>query len=143
VATVDSIEALLRGFASQPHGEQPVLMLNLLRYRDRADYSDHPAEPARSGREAYRRYAALVMPLIAACGARVQQVGRWQATLIGGPGEVWDDLLMVRYPDREAFLGMLRSDAYRAIGFHRTAALADSRLIAFSPDVAGFQSAES
>ena len=38
-------------------------------------------------------------------------------------------LALVRYPSRAAFLRMVKSDAYQAIMPHRTAALADSRLI--------------
>lgn len=139
MASIDLLEDAMRSFESLPGGEGPVVMLNLLRYREHADYSGHPGEKPCSGRDAYRRYAALVMPLIGGTGANVQSTGRWQATVIGAPGETWDDLLMVQYPTRQAFLTMIRSKAYQAIAFHRQAALADSRLIAFTPGTAAFQ----
>lgn len=48
------------------------------------------------------------------------------------------DVLLVRYPSRAALLGMIASDACRAIGHHRAAALEDSRLIALAPGTPGF-----
>lgn len=139
MATENVIEQLLEQFEAQPGGDEPVLMLNLLRYRERADYGSRPDEPARSGREAYGRYAQLVMPLISRIGAKVQLMGRWQATLLGAQGEQWDDLLMVQYPDRQAFVHMIRSADYQAIAHHRQAAIVDSKLIAFTPGIAAFQ----
>lgn len=51
------------------------------------------------------------------------------ATLIAPPEEEWDDLLLVSYPSKEAFLAMLSDREYQAAAEHRSAALADSRLI--------------
>jgi hypothetical protein len=38
--------------------------------------------------------------------------------------------VLVRYPSAQAFVNMVSSSEYRAISFHRSAALEDSRLIA-------------
>jgi uncharacterized protein (DUF1330 family) len=46
-----------------------------------------------------------------------------------GTGE-WDLVLFVQYPSRRAFLTMISDPAYLEIHHHRTAALADSRLVA-------------
>ena len=56
-----------------------------------------------------------------------------QVALIAPEGEQWDELLLVRYPSKAAFLGMLADTEYRAATVHRTAALADSRLIGCLP----------
>jgi hypothetical protein len=56
-------------------------------------------------------------------------MGRARAALIAPEGESWDEVVLVHYPSRRAFLRMVQSDAYRAIVHHRTAALADSRLV--------------
>lgn len=53
--------------------------------------------------------------------------------LIAPPGEHWDQLLLVRYPSAAAFLAMLADPEYQAATVHRSAALADSRLIATTP----------
>ncbi len=126
-------------FAQQPDAEHPMVMLNLLRYKASANYPEHAKQARCSGREAYQRYAALVVPLVDGIGAQVKLMGRFQATLIGAPDERWDDLLMVEYPSRKVFLDLMKSEAYQAVVFHRQAALEDSRLIAFGPGSASFQ----
>lgn len=110
----------------------PVSMLNLLRFREIADYThsphlapDHPI----SGREAYDRYAAHTMPHLTAVGGAVEFLGEGGHWLIGPPEERWDTVMMVRYPTVEAFLGMASNEAYLAGLGHRTAALEDSRLL--------------
>jgi uncharacterized protein (DUF1330 family) len=50
------------------------------------------------------------------------------APVIGPEGE-WDVVLLVQYPSRQAFLTMVADPEYQACAHHRTAALADSRLI--------------
>ena len=60
----------------------PVTMLNLLRFREGADYSARrelaPNEPI-SGREAYRRYAIHTLPFLTGEGGELQYLGA------GGP----------------------------------------------------------
>lgn len=55
--------------------------------------------------------------------------GEARATLIGPGDERWDDAILVEYPSRRAFVEMVSKEAYRASAVHRSAALADSRLI--------------
>jgi len=108
----------------------PIVMINLLRYRDRAEYAvASGAEPC-SGREAYQRYSAAVVPMLAAVGGTVLWFARVQQTVIAPSAESWDDAILVQYPSRKAFVTMVASPDYQRIAVHRTAALADSRLIA-------------
>ncbi len=110
----------------------PLVMLNLLRYRVEAEYSDSPElAPLESisGEEAYRRYVAAVLPVIAATGAEMIFMGEGGNYLIGPADEEWDEVLLVRYPDLKAFMGMVASPEYQAVAGHRTAGLADSRLL--------------
>lgn len=112
---------------------RPIVMINLLRYRDRAAYpAGYDAEPC-SGREAYRRYGQAAIEFITAVGGQVIWEGSPKAVLIGPEEEHWHKVLLVRYPSREAFLAMVANPDYRAIAVHRTAALEDSRLIATLP----------
>jgi len=105
-------------------------MINLLRYREQADYpEDFDAEPC-SGREAYLRYSEVAARTIDEVGGSVLWAGQVAATVIGPEGETWDDAVLVTYPSRRAFLDMLGLPEYGAGGPHRTAALEDSRLIA-------------
>ncbi len=74
--------------------------------------------------------AALgALPHVAAAGRRVELDAEVQLSVIGPPGE-GDDVLLVRYPSRAAFLAMVSDPGYRQAAVHRTAALADSRLVA-------------
>lgn len=109
-----------------------VVMLNLLRFRERADYPpDHPDPPC-TGREAYDRYGRLAVGHVRAVGGQPVFHGLPELAVIGPEGE-WDEVLLVRYPSRAAFLRMLADPDYRAVTVHRTAALADSRLVALRP----------
>lgn len=108
----------------------PVVMINLLRFRERADYPAEMEVPASSGRDAYAQYAREVDPILARVGGKVIWKGEAKHAFIAPDGETWDEVLLVAYPSRDAFLGMLKSPDYQAITVHRTAALADARLIA-------------
>ena len=66
---------------------------------------------------------------VAAAGGRVELDAELQLSVIGPPGG-WGDVLLVRYPSRAAFLAMASDPGYREAAVHRTAALADSRLLA-------------
>jgi len=110
----------------------PVTMLNLLRFRYIADYTDFPelapSDPI-SGREAYGIYSAHTLPLLAEVGGKPVFVGEGGMLLIGPPDTTWDRVLLVEYPNLAAFLSMTRNSEYLAGAGHRTAALADSRLL--------------
>jgi uncharacterized protein (DUF1330 family) len=110
--------------------DSPIVMINLLRFRERAVYPEGFAAEPCSGREAYQRYGAVAMQTIAAVGGRMVWLGSVQATVIAPAGEEWDDAVLVEYPSRKAFLGMVAQPEYLAAAPHRTAALDDSRLIA-------------
>ena len=51
------------------------------------------------------------------------------STVIGPADEQWDVLILVRYPSPTAFIDMVTTPEYQALSGHRTAALADSRLV--------------
>ena len=108
--------------------DTPVVMLNLLRFRDVALYKDGPA--AWSGRDAYRRYAEFTFGKLREIGAEVIFFGAARGALIAPPDEDWDEVLLVRYPSAQAFMQMLSAPDYREATRHRTAAIEDSRLIA-------------
>ncbi|MFN8036342.1 MAG: DUF1330 domain-containing protein [Acidimicrobiia bacterium] len=105
-------------------GTGPVVMLNLLKFRDRT------ADGTMSGREAYAKYGAGVLPMLAAVGGRLLWQGSPDSVVIGPDTDRWDLVLLVEYPSRAKFLEMVTNPGYTAVGVHRTAALADSRLVA-------------
>ena len=89
--------------------EGPVTMLNLLRFRPEG------------GRERYLEYGEAVAPLLEKAGGRVTYAGTAAPALIGE--ESWDMVLLVEYPTRQAFLEMVGSPEYGAIGHLRSEAL--------------------
>lgn len=123
-----------RFFGSAKPGQ--VFMLNLLRFRERADYSHAPElEPAGgiSGAEAYRRYMDGIAPLLEASGGELVFAGRADAFLIGPEEEEWDFAMLVRQADKASFLAFASDPAAQAVTRHRTAAIADSRLLPLWP----------
>lgn len=120
-------EQLKRVLADTPK-DQPVVMLNLLRFRDKASYDEESTE--RSGREAYQLYMREAAECVSAVGAEVIWSGHSVGSLIAPPDESWDQVLLVRYPSIDAFMTMIESSEYKGVVKHRTAALSDSRLVA-------------
>jgi len=109
-----------------------VVMLNLLRYRETADYTGSPglAPPAPiSGEAAYRLYMEHTLPHLERSGGRVLFFGRGGPFLIGPEHERWDAALLIEQASAAAFLAFASNAEYLAGIGHRTAALEDSRLL--------------
>ena len=120
-----TLEQLTALQASPDQG--PVVMLNLLRFRDQATGID--AAEGITGEEAYARYGTEVTRFLERAGGRVLLALTPQESVIGPQGE-WDLVLAVQYPSRAAFLGMIADPEYLPVHGHRAAGVADSRLIA-------------
>ncbi len=105
--------------------ESPVVMVNLLKFRDEAGGIDKGV----SGAEAYGRYSEAVVPFLQGVGGKVLLAVASQESIIGPEASEWDMSILVEYPSRQAFLKMVTDPEYLKIAGHRTAALADSRLI--------------
>lgn len=112
----------------EAESEQRVVMLNFLQYRENALYPGEAID-ATSGAAAYTRYGRNAMGLIGRLGGRVRWAGERVKLLSEGPEEDWSSVALVEYPSRRAFLGMVRSDAYRSRGHHRDAGLERSDLL--------------
>ncbi|MDX6359727.1 MAG: hypothetical protein QOH37_2781, partial [Nocardioidaceae bacterium] len=93
-------EYVARMAAVTTEDDGPFLMLNLMRYRDWADYGDD--RPPITGREADALYAPLEM--LADAGAEVVLVGDVDEQPRGD--ERWDRVALVRYPTAHSFLEM-------------------------------------
>ncbi len=111
--------------------QSPVVMINLLRFKDRADGID--AADGITGAEAYRRYAEATQPFLEGVGARLLLALAATESVVGPDHQEWDLMLAVEYPSRAAFLTMATNPDYLKIHAHRVAALSDARLIASTP----------
>jgi uncharacterized protein (DUF1330 family) len=118
--TADQIRAL-----AGSTDESPIAMVNLLRFREEALAPDE----GMSGAEAYGLYSQGVAPFLEAVGGKVLSAVACTQSVIGPAEPEWQMAIIVEYPSRGAFLGMVGNADYQEIARHRTAALADSRLI--------------
>lgn len=117
-------------FTSNIEGE--IVMLNLLRFKDTADFSSDPelkpVEPI-SGEKAYQIYMKHTTPFLQEAESELIFKGKAGAMLIGPEDEYWDLMLLVKHKSKEAFLEFANNKDYLKIAGYRTAALADSRLL--------------
>jgi uncharacterized protein (DUF1330 family) len=109
----------------------PVIMINLLRFKERADGID--GADGITGAAAYARYGDAARKFLARAGGRVLLITVPTESVIGPHDCEWDMVLAVEYPSRRAFIEMVSDPAYLEIHAHRAAALGDSRLIACQP----------
>lgn len=114
--------------ALRDHGRDgPVVMLNLLKFRKDAAYPADSGEPEMTGAEAYARYQeAFTVTVGAVSQAEVLYDGPAEQVFIGMAGTPetdWDKVLLVRYPTRGHFLGMMADPTYREALRHRYAGL--------------------
>jgi uncharacterized protein (DUF1330 family) len=135
---VDPTREAMAAFRDLPV-DQPITMINLVRFRETAAYpADHPDHAAaRSGAEAYAAYRRAAAAPFDRSGGRQVWLGRPVLTLIGPADEAWDIAFIAEYPDSAAFIAMVRDPEYQAAVIHRQAAVADSRLIRCEPSKAG------
>jgi uncharacterized protein (DUF1330 family) len=100
----------------------PIVMVNLLKFRDKAQYEDG-RDSDLSGREAYHRYGVLVAQLIEQYGGRVLFAGDVTFLTLGHVESLWDEVALAEYPNRAALLNMSMSKEWRDAEVHRSAGL--------------------
>jgi uncharacterized protein (DUF1330 family) len=104
--------------------EGPVVMLNLLKFKERADSGEI------TGRESYNLYGRDVKPMVEALGGRIIWHGKAQQVLIGDEADEWDAVALVEYPSRKAFIEMATSKQMGNIHHNRESGLDRTVLIA-------------
>ncbi len=128
-----SDEQLKSFFARAGTGQDgPVVMVNLLKFRERAAYPDG-RDAHLSGQEAYMRYGIEVAKLVSKLGGRMVFGGTVDGLMLGECEELWDHVALVEYPSRAAFMEMIMSPDYHAIEVHREAGLAGQLNIGVRP----------
>jgi uncharacterized protein (DUF1330 family) len=106
--------------------QAPVVMVNLMRFRD------HSLDGDGSGWDAYLRYSALTVPMIKARGGTLLWTGDAKAVALGPQdGQQWDYLALVYYPSVAAFIDMMTSADYENLcNPHRRNGCAEHVIIA-------------
>jgi len=106
----------------QPGPAGPVFMVNLLKFKDKAEYADG-RETALSGREAYNIYGKGIMKILPDFGGKPVFMANTTFLALGQVEELWDEVAIVMYPDRGSLLRMSMSQAWQDISVHREASL--------------------
>ena len=109
-----------------------IVMLNLLRLRGTADYSNHPQlapDSPITGAEAYERYIKHTLPYLNETGGDLLYLGKGGQYFIGPENEGWDLAMLVRQNSLEDFIAFATHEEYlKGVG-HRDAAVYDSRIL--------------
>jgi uncharacterized protein (DUF1330 family) len=124
--TTEQIFALGRDSSSEP-----IVMLNLLRFRPHARYMDGRHTDL-SGAEAYSLYAEKMRAIVEREGGRFLFAGDIKSVPIGEIEEVWDVVGLVEYPSSAAFVRIATSPEVAEIAVHRAAGLEGQLLIRVS-----------
>ena len=114
---------------TSPEDDGPVWMINLMRYKEQAEYADG-RKTELSGREADDAYTPLG-PL-AAVGAEPVYLADVEDQFIGD-GPKWDRVAVVRYPTRASFIEMQTRDDFQKAHEHKEAGMAETIVIGGQP----------
>lgn len=115
-------EAQIKGFF-EAGAEGPIYMVNLLKFKDKAEYADG-RESDLTGAEAYAIYGAGVSEILTRLGGGGMFGANVERLMLGEVEELWDTVAIAMYPNREAMMAMMQSPEYQAIHPHREAGLA-------------------
>ncbi|MEM7341169.1 MAG: hypothetical protein AAF467_21115 [Actinomycetota bacterium] len=119
----------IRLATTAPEEDGPVWMVNLMRYKDQAEYADGRATTL-TGREADDEYAPLG-PL-AAVGAEIVFVADVEDQFLGDE-PTWDRIAVVKYPTRAAFIAMQQREDFQKAHEHKEAGMAETIVIGSQP----------
>jgi hypothetical protein len=112
-----------------PDEDGPVWMVNLMKYREVADYSDG-RDSAISGREADDLYTPRES--LAAIGAEIVFAGEVDQQLLGD-APIWDRVGVVKYPTRRSFIEMQSRPDFQRQHVHKDAGMAETIVIGCQP----------
>ena len=115
------IEELMKG-----PDDSPVVMVNLLSFKERAD----GANAGVAGVDSYMRYAENMRKFVESKGGRFIWSGRVDSMVIGESDTDFSVIALVEYPNRKAFIEIATSAHVREIGKDRADGLAGQWLIA-------------
>jgi hypothetical protein len=131
-------EMMSRWLQLAEEDDGPFWALNLMRYRERAEYADG-RESSLTGREADDAYAPLG-PL-QAIGAVPAFLGDVVHQAVGTPG--WDRVGIVRYPSRAGFFAMQRREDFQQLHEHKEAGMEFTIVMSCLPAAGAWSTAAS
>ena len=111
----------MKGFL-QGDTKSPILMLNLLKFKEKAVYEDS-RQTTLTGREAYDIYPDEVRGHLKEVGGEIILGGEITRLMLGQVEDLWDVAAVARYPSRTAMFKMMMDSDYRESEKHRSAGL--------------------
>lgn len=109
--------------------DEPVVMLNLLAFKPRADGDD----AGETGRDSVLRYSRAMKQFVESRGGTFVLAANVDSQVIGAGGEHFEFVGIMRYPSRRAYLELAGDpEVQRTIGKHREAGLASQWLFAMT-----------
>lgn len=102
--------------------EGPVCMVNLLRFRDRAEYADG-RETGLTGVEAYQLYGQPMGELIRSAGGSIVHTSQPIGMVVGEVEDLWHAVAIVEYPSLPQFIELIERPDVQALQHHRAAGL--------------------
>ncbi|MCH7827303.1 MAG: DUF1330 domain-containing protein [Bacteroidetes bacterium] len=112
----------LQKFMQHPD-DKPVVMINLLKFKNEK-------EDGVKGAELYRCYKQKAAELLKQVGGKLLWLGKADQYIIGDENDKWDEVLLVEYPSRAAFLKMISLPEFKEVQKDRKASLKSTVLIA-------------
>lgn len=121
-----------RAFRDDPH-DGPIAQVNLLKFKVKAEYrpSDSEYGTDESGAVAYQRYADAFGEAAAEVGGSCLLFGKVERYFIGN-GD-WDAVMVMHFPNRQAFIATLNHETYQEMHRHRDAGLLCQDLLTTRP----------
>ena len=106
-----------------PGHDKPIYMVNLLKFKDKAEYPDG-RETDLTGAQAFALYGEAVARILMGLGGGPMFSAGVESLWLGEVEELWDAIVIAMYPDRRAMYNMLESPEYQEVAIHRIAGLA-------------------
>ena len=102
--------------------DRPIQLVNLFKFKEKAVYEDGRLTDL-TGLEAYRLYGQPMLKVLEKHGAEVVFFSEVTGLIIGEVDELWDEMVIVKYPSRNALLKMTSSNEFQELSVHREAGL--------------------
>ena len=115
-------EAQIKGFL-EPDAQGPICMVNLLKFKDVAEYEDG-RETSLTGFEAFQLYEGAIKEILQRVGGCIGFEGRIERLALGEVEELWDVVALAVWPSRKVMLEVMQSQEMQDISVHRSAGLA-------------------
>ena len=115
----------MKGFFEEGNDDQPIYMINLLKFKEKAEYKDG-RETSLSGREAYALYGEIIEKHLIQIGGELIFKSKVTRITVGKVDELWDAIAIAKWPSKKVMgENMMPTDPELLEGYqHREAGLA-------------------